>query len=894
MAGIELWRSEPMQLVQLIIPTDAAHDTMYALGELGLLQFRDMNSEKTAFQRTYANQVKRCEEMARKLRFFEDQVQKAGVLTETATSDEAGITFDDLDSRLEMLEKDLMEVNTNNERLQKSHSELVEMQLVLQRAGSFFDDARRRAEMGSFVQRHQESGGSGDISSPLLESQPAESGKNIRLGFVTGIIEQEKMHSFERLLFRVTRGNMFLRTVEVGQVVDPQTGESKNKSVFVVFFAGDRARLKINKICETFGANRYPFPESVEKQQQMMTEVNGRVTELQSTLDAGERHRMSLLEDTAHSLPAWMEMVKKEKGVFHNLNKLSIDVTRQALVAEAWAPVGARERVQQALESATNTASASVKTIFQSLSTFDQPPTYFETHMFNGGFQAIVDAYGVARYREVNPATWTIITFPFLFAVMFGDYGHAVLMLVTALALIGFEKKLLGQKLNDMFEMLFSGRYVILLMGLFSIYTGLLYNELYSMPSDFFGTQYYCKDGEQIDPRNSSSCPSASDSAIGLQMKHEGKPYLFGVDPVWHGYETNTELTFTNSIKMKMSIIMGVVQMTLGIIMSLNNQLYFKDYLSVWCEFIPQIIFLWSVFGYMCFLIIFKWVAWPLLEARSAAATITSIGRPPDLYHIMIYFFLQPGSINCGEVKCSTTYNKDTDPRNITIPTGKMCVSCPENDIFDGQGDLQLILLLAAFVAIPWMLLIKPLILRARNNKKMAQGYDQLHPEQADILGLDEETGEPYVKSGAGESGDAGHGHGHGEEFQFGEVMVHQMIHTIEFVLGCVSNTASYLRLWALSLAHSQLSAVFYSKVLMQASTAALGSSNKATPVIFMYIGYFVWACATIGVLMIMESLSAFLHALRLHWVEFQNKFYHGDGYQFTPFSFETVLLEEI
>ena len=78
-ASTSLWRSEEMQFVQLVIPAEAAHDTVARLGHVGLMQFKDLNTDKSAFQRTYANQVKRCDEMQRKLRFLLDEMVKVGI-----------------------------------------------------------------------------------------------------------------------------------------------------------------------------------------------------------------------------------------------------------------------------------------------------------------------------------------------------------------------------------------------------------------------------------------------------------------------------------------------------------------------------------------------------------------------------------------------------------------------------------------------------------------------------------------------------------------------------------------------------------------------------------------------------------------------------------------------
>jgi V-type H+-transporting ATPase subunit a len=648
-----------------------------------------------------------------------------------------------------------------------------------------------------------------DVESPLLEEQGTSGSTALRglmkLGFVTGVVERDRMATFERILWRVTRGNLYIKHAEIDEkIADPKTGELKDKEVFIIFFQGERSETKIRKICESFNANLYPCPESGQERNEMLSQVEARIDDLETVINKSVEQKRHILEDIAQNLEEWKVRVFKEKSIYHVMNLCNYDVGRKCLIAEGWCPADSIEQIQEALKRAEQKSNASVTSIVNRVRTKESPPTYFKTNRFTQPFQGIVDAYGMARYKEVNPGVFTIITFPFLFGMMFGDVGHGLLMFLFALWLCLKEDTLSKVKLNEMVQTCFSGRYLLLMMSLFSIYCGALYNEVFAVPLDIFGSRWeYYSDEEFARDTN----PSIA--------------YPFGIDPAWKG--AKNELTFYNSIKMKLSVIFGVTQMVFGIILSLFNGLYFKKPYNIAFEFAPQLLFMLAIFGYMCVLIIIKWCTdWSDVHAHPYG--------PPGLLNLMINMFLKPYELQNGD------------------------------DLFTGQLYIQWALILTAVISIPTMLFPKPFLLRRDHKKRLNYQRINTHDEDSD-----EEEEE--------------------EEFDFGEVFIHQIIHTIEFVLGSISNTASYLRLWALSLAHSELATVFWTRVFV----ATLDKNNA----IVIFGGWAVWAAFTFAVLSVMEALSAFLHALRLHWVEFQNKFYMGDGYKFVPFSYARLLSGE-
>ncbi|CAO3649431.1 unnamed protein product [Cunninghamella blakesleeana] len=779
--------------------------------------------------------------MDRQCRYFHHQIKRTGIpfrsiLNPTARS-RSTQELDNLQELLTEHESKLVEMTTSYESLQKRYLKLTELRHVLRETASFFDQAEARQDTAIIGNNSTIGfeGNSHDDIIPLLEQneeqQQFELGQ-LSIGFVTGVIQRSRLQTFERILWRALRGNLYMNSTEIDEpIIDiDNDDELVDKNVFAVFAHGQEVLNKIRKISESMGATLYNIDSSEDQRRDKLLETTSRIEDLNNVLSNINQARRAELVLISENLNAWTTIVRKEKAIYDTMNLFNYDSSRKCLIAEGWCPTYDMPLVQQSLKNATDASGTSLSAIITELRTNKKPPTYQRTNKFTEGFQNIIDAYGIARYREVNPGIFTLISFPFLFAVMFGDIGHGFLMFLAALYLVLNEKKLESNN-GEIFKMFFGGRYMMLLMGAFSIFTGFMYNDIFSLSLNLFDTGF---DWPEV--------KNATDVVEGIP---NGNTYSFGLDPAWHGAENF--LLFTNPYKMKQAIILGVIHMSFAICLNVCNHLYYKKKIFIWLEFLPQILFMESIFGYLVFCIVYKWsVDWYERDAQGELIR----NAPPNLLNMLIYMFLSPGKILPGE------------------------------QLYSGQGIIQVFLLLIAVVCVPWMWFAKPYYLKKQHSTHQ-------YTTVADDEHISDEENTLNISGGGGATEPAIDDPVE-EEFDFSEEMIHQTIHTIEFCLNCISNTASYLRLWALSLAHAQLSSVLWDMTIkkifnFQGFFAAIG----------LVIGFAVWFTLTCFILISMEGLSAFLHTLRLHWVEFDGKFYHADGYAFQPFTFKSIELDD-
>lgn len=444
-------------------------------------------------------------------------------------------------------------------------------------------------------------------------------------------------------------------------------------------------RERLLKICDSFMGKNFEIPSMIDD-----NDMNNRISNLQRRIDDARNligtTRLRLreflreiqkisqnpaIENNISLVELYKLFLNKEKALYSSLNRLKKE--DKLFHGYCWIPRTDKVKVDNELrEIKDKNVNVEIPTFTLVTEHHVKPPSLFRNNDFTFTFQEIVNTYGIPSYKEVNPAVFACVTFPFLFGVMFGDMGHGFVLFLVGVFMCLANDFLVARAPG--IEGIFKIRYLILLMGFFATFCGIVYNDFMAIPIFAFESCYDIHEN----PHN----PEHKEATL-----KEDCVYPIGIDPSW--YLAHNELTYMNSLKMKISVILGVMQMALGVSMKAFNAAYFQNKLDLLCEFVPQIILLMVLFGYMDLMIICKWMTDFTGRESQAPSVITN----------MINMALAGGHIDEGTV------------------------GIVGSDGF--QQFLSIFFLLVALICVPWMLFVKPILIDKHNKAHAALHHDQ-------------------------------------------------------------------------------------------------------------------------------------------------------------------------
>lgn len=253
-------------------------------------------------------------------------------------------------------------------------------------------------------------------------------------------------------------------------------------------------------------------------------------------------------------LEQYKALIKKYRLIFRTLEYFK--EYQSLLIGSFWASVYDLDEIVRSVDALKEKDPSFVSAHIYPMSHDKQPPTLFRTNDFTQPYLTIVETYSVPKYKEINPAMVSTVTFPFLFGLMFADVAHGLAFLMIG---IWIARSDLGQSRKTL--AIFKLRYMIIAMGFFAVYCGFIYNDfmgskMYNAKSCYVEVEGY------VNTKQADGTITRSTEAVNRRLPD--CVYPFGIDHVW-GFARN-EITFENSFKMKLSIIVGVIQMCLGIV----------------------------------------------------------------------------------------------------------------------------------------------------------------------------------------------------------------------------------------------------------------------------------------------------------------------------------------
>jgi len=376
-----------------------------------------------------------------------------------------------------------------------------------------------------------------------------------RLGDFAGVLEV--VSPGEAQVFRTTdlthRLSKLMKTLGVEEVSSEGGGKlegllsSKDALAEV-----ERAIVEIEGLTEEY-TSRLAEYESAEGPPEELAEQSQKLREQLRTLGVQRREQLQRMR----------RVLEVQRRIAEQ--KLMLLKSKRTFYLEGWVPEKELKRTVECIEGASDRCAA---TMTEPPRHGEEPPTFLRNPSFIGPIESLVSGYGLPSQRELDPTKVMAITFPLIFGLMFADIGHGLLLLLFGLISIYLRRRMAN--LGDILKLVLGAGELYVLLGAFGVFGGLLFGELFGYHLDHFGIE---------------------EPPLGFLLE-----LIPGIGTVFSPMDDPMKM-------FKLSIMFGVVQISIGIIFNLFNKLGEREYKQAIFE---SGCWLWFYLGLMYLVFKFK------------------------------------------------------------------------------------------------------------------------------------------------------------------------------------------------------------------------------------------------------------------------------------------------